>query len=78
MVNQGPFGAGLEVDIGLAKQAEPLLFKIPPQTIQEGSNTQEDRQDQKNPPLCHIFFKYHNSPWSTKCKLSGELISKPS
>ena len=55
MVNQGPFGAGLEVDIGLAKQAEPLLFKIPPQNIQEGYNTKEAQQDQKTPSLFHLY-----------------------
>ena len=47
---------GREEYTGLAPKAEPLLLQIPPQNIQDGENTQESQQDQKIPPLCHLFI----------------------
>ena len=57
MVYQGPFGTRQEGDPGLTPYAEPLFFKIPPHTIQEGVNTQIDQKDQKTPPLCYLYVQ---------------------
>ena len=56
MVNQGHFGTGIEVDPGLATQAEPLLLQIPPQIIQEGGNIQEYQQGHKTPPVFRLYI----------------------
>ena len=53
---RGPFGVGQEGDLGLEPQAELLLLKIPPQTIQEGGNTNESQKYQKTPSLCHLII----------------------
>ena len=45
VVKRWSFGGGGEGDPYLAPQAEPFLFKIHQQNIQEGNNTQEDQQD---------------------------------
>ena len=74
VVNQGYFGSGQEGAPGLAPQTEPLLLQIPPQTIQEGDNTQEYQQGQKKNCFDCIFGKYHKRPWRSKGKLSGGSI----
>ena len=47
---------GLEGDLGLEPQAEPLLLKIPLKIIQDSDNTQEAHQCQKTSPLCRLFI----------------------
>ena len=56
MVNQGPYGTGLEGDPGLAPQSESLLLQIPRKTIQEEDNTKESQQDQKTYPACCLYI----------------------
>ena len=64
VVKRGPFGTGREGFPCLAPQAEPLLFQIPPKTIQEGGNNQEAHQYQKLPPPCvsYLFGKTYKRP----------------
>ena len=50
----------------MSTQAEPLLFQITHQTIQEGDTTQEAYQVKKNPPLCRL------SVWEVQQEAMGD------
>ena len=76
MFNRGNFGTGQEVSPGLTPQAKLLLLKIPPQIIQEGYNSQEDQQRQKNPPL--VLPSYLLSPTRGHGRPKGNDLVSPS
>ena len=56
MFDQGPSGTVREGAPGLAPQDESLLLQIPHQNIQEGDNSKEYQQYQKNYHLCCLHI----------------------